>query len=142
MNVGFRPIDCQADWAWFNERNEVQLLPDMTSILAYDKDTNKLLAGCVMDTWTESSCQIHFCIDNPLVIRHGYFQEIAKFVYDVANRVVMYGLVPHNNAKALSVDKKIGFKEVTRLKDAFKLGVDFVLLEMRKEDCKFYSEDT
>lgn len=53
---------------------------------------------------------------------------------------MMHSLVPANNTKALSVDKKIGFKEVTRLKDAFKQGVDYVLLEMRKEDCKYFNE--
>lgn len=54
----------------------------------------------------------------------------------------MFGLVPSDNSKALAVDKKIGFREVTRLKDAFKLGVDYVLLEMRKEDCNYYSEES
>lgn len=142
MKVSFRKISCEADWDWFTCRNNIKLLPDMTSILAYNVDTGAILAGCVMDTWTESSCQIHFCIDNPLVIRHKYFEEISKFVYDTAGRVVMFGLVPSDNSKALAVDKKIGFREVTRLKDAFKLGVDYVLLEMRKEDCNYYSEES
>jgi len=138
MNVGFRSINSETDWDWFTLRNPVQLIPDMTSILAYDKDTGALLAGCVMDNWTETSCQAHLCIDVPLVVRHGFLNEIADFVYNTAGRLMIHSLVPANNLKALSVDKKIGFKEVTRLKDAFKQGVDYVLLELRKEDCKYY----
>jgi RimJ/RimL family protein N-acetyltransferase len=140
--VAFRKIATEVDWDWFTCRNSIQLLPDMTSILAYNVTTNAILAGCVMDNWTESSCQIHFCIDNPMAIRHKFFEEIAEFVYDTAGRTVMHGLVPADNLKALALDKKIGFREVTRLTDAFKLGVDYVLLEMRKEDCNFYTEDT
>ena len=140
MNVTFRPIGCNSDWEWFTQRNGITLVPDMTSILAVD-EKGGILAGCVMDTWTETSCQIHFAIDNPFVIRRGFFQEISKFVFDTSKRLAMYGLVPADNTKALSVDKKIGFKEVTRLKDAFKLGVDYVLLELRKEDCRFNADE-
>jgi hypothetical protein len=142
VRVAFRKINSETDWAWFTARNDIKLLPDMTSILAQDVDTGTILAGCVMDTWTETSCQVHFCIDKPLAIKHGFFHEVSKFVYDTAERLVMFGLVPSDNAKALRLDKKIGFREVTRLKDAFKLGVDYVLLEMRKEDCNFYSGST
>ncbi len=137
MKVAFKRISCEEEWKWFCERNPLSLVPDMTSILAYDPDTKKNLACCVMDTWTAGSCQVHFAIDNPFVIRHGFFEEVSKFVFDTSGRLAMYGLVPSDNKKALSVDKKIGFREITRLKDAFKHGVDYVLLELRREDCKF-----
>ena len=141
MKVAFKPITCDEEWAWFKERNPLSTVSDMTSILAYNVDTGERLACCVMDTWTETSCQVHFAIDNPFVIRHGFFQEISKFVYDTAGRLIMYGLVPSDNTKALTLDKKIGFREITILKDAFKRGVDYVLLEMRKEDCKFNASE-
>jgi hypothetical protein len=138
MEVAFKSINCDEEWSWFYNLNNVTMLPDMTSILAYNVETKEPLACCIMDTWTETSCQVHFAIENPMVLRHGFFEEITKFVYDTSDRLIMYGLVPSDNKKALSVDKKIGFREITRLKDAFKRGVDYVLLEMRSEDCNFY----
>lgn len=141
MKVAFKRISCEDEWKWFCERNPLTLVPDMTSILAYNPDTKETLACCVMDTWTETSCQVHFAIDNPFVIRHGFFEEVSKFVFDTAGRIAMYGLVPANNKKALSVDKKIGFREITRLKDAFKRGVDYVILELRREDCRFNAKE-
>lgn len=137
MKVTFRGIHTEKDIDWFLDRNRITLCNDATAIFAVDEN-DKILAGCMMDNWTETSCQVHFAIDNPFVIRHGYFQEIARFVFDVGGRLMMHGLVPADNARALSVDKKIGFKEVARLKDAFKRGVDYVVLELRKEDCNFY----
>lgn len=141
MKVAFKRISCAEEWAWFNKLNPVTLVPDMTSIMAVDEESKEILACCVMDTWTESSCQVHFAIANPFVLRHGFFQEVSKFVFDTSGRLAMYGLVPADNKKALSVDKKIGFREITRLKDAFKRGVDYVLLEMRAEDCNFYDKE-
>jgi hypothetical protein len=141
MKVAFKAISCEEEWAWFCNLNKLTLVPDMTSILAYDEDTKENLACCVMDTWTETSCQVHFAIEKPMVLRHGFFEEVAKFVFDASDRLVMYGLVPADNKRALSVDKKIGFKEITRLKDAFKRGVDYVLLELRSEDCNYYTTE-
>lgn len=137
MNVAFKPINCEDEWDWVTSRVPLLMVSDMTSILAYDKVSGERLACCVMDTWTPTSCQIHFTIENPMVLRHGFFQEISKFVFDVAGRIIMYGLVPSDNAKALKLDKKIGFKEITRLKDAYAKGVDYILLELRKEHCNF-----
>jgi len=141
MNIAFRPIDSDADWKWMADRTSILLIPDMTSIMAVDADTGAIQACCVMDSWTENSCQIHFAIDNPFVIRHGYFEEISKFVFDTSGREVMIGTVPASNEKALKLDKRIGFKEVTRLKNAFKQGVDFVVLELRKAHCNFNAKE-
>ena len=141
MRVGFRKIDSDEDWDWMTNQVPLLLVSDMTSILAVDLDTKEIQAGCVMDTWTPTSCQIHFAIKNPMVLRHGFFQEISKFVFDTAGRKTLYGLVPANNEKALRIDAKIGFTEVTRLHDAYDVGVDYVLLELQKENCNFNAED-
>jgi len=137
VKVGFRPLDSKQDWEWFIERNPLTYVADMKGIIAVNMDNGDVLAGCVMDTWTETSCQVHFAIDNPFVIRHGFFNEVSRFVFDTAGRLTMYALIPANNAKSLSVANKIGFKEVTRLSEAFKRGVDYVLLELRKSHCNF-----
>ena len=141
MNVIFRKINCDDDWDWVTNRVPLLLVSDMTSILAVDKDTGKRLAGCVMDTWTPTSCQIHFTIENPLVLRHGFFQEISKFVFDTSKRLKMIGLVPANNERALKMDRKIGFVEVARIKDAHDVGVDCVVMELTRENCNFNVED-
>jgi len=142
MRVGFRAIASKGDWDWVTNLIPLLRVSDMTSILAINLDTKEIQAGCVMDTWTTTSCQIHFAIANPMVLRHGFFQEISKFVFDTAGRKTMYGLVPANNKKALKIDAKIGFTEVTRLKEAYDVGVDYVLLELQKENCNFNAEET
>lgn len=137
MIVKFRGIRDERDIDWFLDRNSITLCNDTTAIFAVD-ETDKILAACFMDNWTETSCQVHLAIDNPLIVRHGFFQEIGSFIFEEGGRLMVHGLVPADNKRALSVDKKLGFREVARLKDAFKRGVDYIVLELRPEDCKFY----
>lgn len=136
MSVTFRGILDDDDWDWILDRNHLNLCADTTGIIAVDANGTRM-AATVMDTWTETSVQVHFIIDNPMVLRHKFFEEVSKFVFDTSKRLIMYGLVPANNEKSLRVTAKIGFKELTRLKDAFKQGIDYVLLELRKEHCNF-----
>lgn len=140
MTVKFRGLQGKEDWAWFTARNPACLTENTTGVVAVDGN-DKILACCIMDSWTETSCQAHYAIDNPIVLRRGFFEEISKFVFDTAKRMYIYGLVPSDNEKALRLNKKIGFKEVTRLKDAFKLGVDYVILELKKEHCRFNASE-
>ena len=137
VNVVFRKINCDDDWDWVTDKVPLLLIPDMTSILAIDKDTGDRLACCIMDTWTNSSCQIHFVIANPLVLRHGFFQEISRFVFDTSKRIKMIGIVPSDNERALRMDRKIGFVEVARIKDGHDFGVDSVVMELTRENCNF-----
>ena len=47
------------------------------------------------------------------------------------------GITPACNERAVRFIKHIGFVEVYRLKDGFEVGIDFVVTEYRKENCKY-----
>jgi RimJ/RimL family protein N-acetyltransferase len=42
-----------------------------------------------------------------------------------------------NNAKALRLEKHLGFTEFARVKDGWETGVDMLVLTMRKQDCRW-----
>ena len=133
MNVGFRPF-APADQLTIRQVMPFQFGEGTNGIVAFDRDTAKTLAVLVAQEWTYTSCTVHQVILNPLVIRHGWFQEIADWLFDRANRLVLYAPVPSDNEKAIKFNSKLGFKEVVRLKDAYDRGVDFVIMEARPED--------
>ena len=98
----------------------------------------KIVAISVFDSWTVNSCMIHIWIDNPLVLKHGFAEEIFEYLFsDVSGREVVIGCTPANNEKALKFIKHIGFKEIGRIPDGYERGVDFVLTTMRKETCRW-----
>ena len=97
----------------------------------------RIVAAIVLDSWTANSCTAHIAIEDPLVLRHGFLELGCDFIFNHANRGVVIGLVPANNHKALKFDKHIGFKEVYRIKDGYAVDVDYVILEMRRESCRW-----
>ena len=137
MEILFRSLNNTSDWEWFHSHNETLLLPDMRGIIAYDKETGNRLAGVVLNTWTKTSVHAHMVSLNPIVMRHGFLQELFNYVFIECGRIAIYGSTPSNNVKALRLIKHVGFKEIITLKDAFNIGVDAVLTEIRKEDCKY-----
>ena len=139
MNVHFRAFHGPSDWGWVLQHLPLKRVEDTGGIVAIDADTNRTVAMCIMDTWSHNAVQVHLILDNPLVLRHGFFEEVADYVYNVAERNVMVGLVPSSNHKALQLDKRIGFTELTRIPNAVMDGEDLVVLHMPKENCKFWT---
>jgi len=72
-----------------------------------------------------------------MLLRHGFLEECFDYVFNVAEREVMIALAWSNNAPALKLLSHIGFVELCRVRDSVMEGVDTVVLEMRKENCKW-----
>ena len=100
-------------------------------------DNGKIMAVTIFDSWTDNSCMIHIWIEHPIVLKHGYAEEVFDFVFNTGGREVIIGVTPENNPKALKFIKHIGFEEVGRIEDGHERGVDFILTTMRKESCKW-----
>ena len=113
------------------------IVEDTRGITAEHED--EVQAVCILDSWSPNSCMIHIWIANPFVLRHGFAEEVFKYVFD-SGRELIIGNTPSNNPMALKFIKNIGFKEVFRLKDGFDKGVDYVITEMRKSDCRYLKE--
>lgn len=138
MNLQFYPLKISEDWALAKQRIDLLLVEDSKGIVAKNENM-EIQAMAIFDTWTHNSVQVHMIIENPMVLRHGFLTEIADYVFYTCERGILYGLVPSNNEKALKLDKHIGFSEICRLKDAVMKGIDMVILELRKEDCRWLS---
>ncbi len=138
--IRFYPLQIKRDWPMLTKHLPVLLCEDTQGIIAIN-GRGACVGACVMDSWSNTSVQVHIWIGNPMAIRHGFLHEIAEHVYVTCKRDVMIGIVPGDNAKALKFDKHIGFEEVARIKDGFNRGVDYVILEMRRENCRWLKEN-
>jgi hypothetical protein len=112
---------------------------NMNGVVAYDPTTAETLAILVAQEWTFTSCYVHQVILKTFVIRHGWFEEVANWMFTEANRLQVYALVPSNNDKALSLNGKLGFKEKAVLEQAYDRDIDFVLMELKAEDCPYWT---
>jgi hypothetical protein len=139
MKLFFRQLGPQ-DWDWVLNINAINRCEDTRGIVAVDIDADKPVAACVMDNWTSNSVQAHFMIETPIVLRHGFLEECMDFVFNFADRKKMYGIIPASNEKIVKLTKHMGFTEKTRLEEAYAPGVDYVVMELKKENCKYLPE--
>lgn len=141
MKVLFRSLSIPLDWPWIKSELQIMQHEDTKGITAVDGDSFDILGCVVLDSWTPKTVTAHIVIKKPMVLRHGFLEEAFNFVFNIADREVMIGTVLSNNEKALKFDKKMGFEEKYRIKDGWDKGVDLILIEMRKENCRFLPQN-
>lgn len=137
MKIMFRAFHGPTDWGWVNEQVGVLQVEDTSGIMAIDVETNTTVGACILDNWTANSVQAHFMANSPLVLRHGFVEECFDYVFNYADKKFIYGMVPSDNEKALKLNAHMGFTEVLRLPEAFKDGVDYIVMELKRENCKY-----
>lgn len=123
------------DWEWIKLRAAPVLCEDTDGIVAVRGDD--LVAAAVFDSWSENSCLAHVVIEDPLVIRHGFLYWGFRLAFEFKDRGLVTGLTPADNAEALKFNKHLGFREVYRIPEGYKRGIDYVLQEMRRDECRW-----
>jgi hypothetical protein len=137
MNIEFRKFHGPSDWGWVNLQVPIVRCEDTSGIMAVDLGTNTTVGACIMDNWTQNSVQCHFMITTPLVLKHGFLDCCADFIYNACGMATIYSLVPANNVKSVKITKHIGFTEKACLEEAYEVGIDYLLMEMKRENCIF-----
>ena len=141
MNIEFRTFHGPSDWGWIQKQVPIVRCEDTTGIMAIDLDKNETVGACIMDNWTQNSVQCHFMLTNPLVLRHQFLECCCDFVFNRSNVARVYALVPANIEKAIKLNLHMGFTIKSRLEEAFEVGVDYLLMEWKRENCKFIEQD-
>jgi len=137
VKVIFGPL-LEHHWPIIMRELPLALQQDTRGVIALNAETDELLAAVVCEDWTITSVQCHILICNRAALRAGFINEVANYVFTTGGRLSMYGMVPADNDKALRLNKHIGFTEVVRLKDAYDIGIDYVLMELRRENCPYW----
>lgn len=125
-------------YSWIAERAKLALLPNFRAIEALDGERIVGMVG--FDGWTPGSCMMHVAIEKPIAVRR-LLRPAFGLVFDPRPRgfdfAVVTGSVLSTNEAALKLDLHLGFREVARIRDGWERGIDVVLLEMRRESCRW-----
>jgi hypothetical protein len=140
MNIELRTFDGPSDWGWCNLQVGIKRCEDTTGIVAVDLDTNQTIGACIMDNWTANSVQCHLMMTTPLLLRHQFLECCFDFMFNSMGVNRVYGLVPANIEKAVKLNTHMGFTVKARLEEAFEVGVDYLLMEMKRENCRFIAQ--
>ena len=139
MRVLFRPF-APADLLTIKQAMPFSASENQNGIVAYNADTFETLAVLVAQEWTFNACFVHWVVLDKFVFKHGFIEEIANWLFTIANRKKLYALVQSDNKNSLSVCEKMGFREKVVLEEAVDDGIDFVLLEVKREDCPYWTQ--
>jgi len=127
-------------WNWLHRRCHPILCADTIGITAVDEKSN-IMAVAAMDSWAPNSCQLHWAIDNPMVLRHGFIEELCEFVFNTRDRGMIIGLVPATNEKAIKLNKHIGMEEIGRVAGGYEIGCDLVIMQLHRDKCRWITEE-
>lgn len=89
------------------------------------------------DSWTPASVQMHVFVEHPRYMSRAFIRECLSYPFVQCDRELVVGVTPGDNDAALSFNRRIGFVEKYRIVDGWSPGVDLVLQEMRRGDCKW-----
>lgn len=120
---------------WLAERAKIAVDSSLKAIAAIDDDGQ--IAGMVgYDGWLPNACSMHVALEKRIAVR-TLLKPAFELPFVRLGFACVIAPVLSTNARALELDKHLGFKEKTRFADAFGKGVDLVFLEMRREDCRW-----
>lgn len=88
------------------------------------------------DAWTPKSCQAHFALASPVAWRH-LRKAAFWYAFEHAAKQVVLGIVPAHNRRSLVMARHLGFRETHRVPGGWDNGIDLVVLEMRRADCRW-----
>lgn len=137
--ISFKPLDNQMEYDWIKQVIRPIWCEDSVGLVAYDE--GGIAGACVADSFTVTTCIVHLGVKNPLILRRGFLEEIANYLFLVRDRKKVIGIVPSDNQKALKLNKHIGFEQVARLKDYYDVGVDYVILELERDKCRWLQRE-
>ncbi len=120
---------------WITKRINLLEVADKTGI-AVESDNGKILGVCIMNTWHESSVQLHLAIDNPICLKnYTVLNELFDYIFNTSNRKVAICMVSSDNRKILKFLSRTGFRKAGCIKDGYKSGDDLVIFELHREEC-------
>lgn len=124
------------DKAWLVERVGC-ILTDKAKGVAVVDGHGTTVAAFVCDRWTETLAEAHIAVDSPIALR-TLTREGFRWFFQ--HREILVGHVRASNTRALKLDAHLGFREVARIRDGFARGDDLVILELRRENCRWLKE--
>lgn len=137
--IDFLPISRNEEWEWVSSRAKCVRCADTKGIVAY-KD-GKIVGAVALDTWAHNSVHIHIAFEDMFIFKHGFPETVFDYVFNTCDKGVIIGVTPASNEKALRFNEHIGFEEIFRVRDGYEIGIDFVVQEYRKENCKYIRKE-
>jgi hypothetical protein len=120
--------------------NKVKLIPTKhIQCLGLWNDETQTLNGIVgYDNWTDTAVEMHVASgkDDKHWINKELLYKAFYYPFVTCNRQVIIAKVNSRDKNVLEFDKKLGFKEIGRIPNAYPES-EMVILAMQKSECRW-----
>lgn len=99
-------------------------------------ENGNLLGGVTYQGYTGASIHMHMAGFGPNWCDRTLLWVAFDYPFNQLKCQTVFGQVPESNAKALEIDKKLGFKIVAKIDHVFPDGACYVLA-LAREDCRW-----
>lgn len=129
----------QDDWEAACRIMPMTLKEDTRGVASVDPETGELWGLVVCEDWTVTAVCCHIVLIKTIrAVRDNIFTELTDFVFNQGGRIKILGTVPGDNPEAMALNKRLGFTELFRIEEGYDWGIDYVIMELKREDCPYW----
>lgn len=127
--------DGPSRFPWIEERTGCVLTRNARAIEAVRED-GEIVGMVAYDNWTPASVQAHMAVDSAIVWRR-LLRAAFDYPFRFAGKSLLIGIIAANNERSVAAVESFGFIETHRFIDGWREGVDLIVYEMRRKDCRW-----
>lgn len=125
-------------WAWLNARIDIPWSSDFRAIGLVKNDCLVAVAG--YNCFAGRTCHTHIAILPGTLVSKDFLIAGFQYPFEQCNLLRLYAWMDEADAAPLNIDLKLGFEIVRRIPNGAISGADLLLIELRKENCRFLKE--
>ena len=126
------------DFMWLQQRTSCGMTDGFKAIKCVD-GSGRIRGMVGYDGWTENAVQCHMAVDSPMAWR-AMAAPAFEYPFQQAGKRVILGLIPASNAPSVKLAKRLGLRETYRVRDGWAQGVDLIVFEMRRDECRWLQQ--
>ncbi|NBD11831.1 hypothetical protein [Corallococcus silvisoli] len=127
-------------FVWLEGRTGCVLTRGARAIEAVDA-AGSIRGMVAYDNWTESAVSAHMAVESASVWR-TLLRPAFEYPFVQAGKQLLLGFIIASNKQSMAFVQRVGFREAHRIQDGWAAGVDLVIWQMRRQDCRWLGKET
>lgn len=133
MMASIYQFNVSRDGLWLKSKMPYNLSEQTCGFVAIDSN-GKQIGAVVYDNFMHSTAQVSLVLDSVSAIKCGLLECASEWYWSDANKNSLLALVADVNERSLRLVKRVGFREIHRIKNGHAYGVDTLIFECKHRD--------
>lgn len=125
----------QSDLEWLAQRTGWVFTQNARGVAAFDR-LGRTRGVVGFDEWTPNSVRAHMAVAAPIVWR-TLARPAFSYPFVECNKALLLAVVNSDNARSVQLVRRFGFREVHAVKDGWERGVDLLMFQMHRDECRW-----